>query len=371
MVALFIVSSGVVMPRVFADQFDQQINDLQKQNSQKQQDIQRLQIEATGIEDQVAKLGQQIDGLQGEINQNQARKESIEKQISDAETELAKQKKILGENIRAMYLEGQITTLEMLASSKDLSEFVDKQAYRTAIQEKITQILKSITDLKFQLRTQQDEVAKIIKEKETLQNQVQSQKSEQDRLLGLNQSERAVTDQQIKDNFAKIRDLKQQQAEENVRLFGSGGGTTGGGGYPWGNAVCIHTGQIEGSCWNYDWSVGGSVWNWQTGGYGYRNCTDWVAFKLKSNGKSVPSGLGNAKTWDDYGPSYGLSVSSTPTEGAAAVSNSGTYGHLMYVERVNDDGSIQISDYNRAGTGKYNTATLSTAVVSSLRFVRF
>jgi hypothetical protein len=36
-----------------------------------------------------------------------------------------------------MYLEGKTSTLEMLASSKDLSDFVDKQQSRNAVQSKV------------------------------------------------------------------------------------------------------------------------------------------------------------------------------------------------------------------------------------------
>lgn len=364
---------GVVAPQVFANQYEAQIQSLQQQNSEKKQTSDRLAVEATSIEDKVSKLNGQIAGLENEIQTNQTKKLELEKNIAAAEADLVKQKQVLGSNIKAMYLEDDISTIEMLASSKDLSDFVDKQAYRTAVKDKITATLESIKQLKIKLNEQQTQVAAIIKEKQQLQDQVVTQKSEQGRLLGLNQAERASTDQQIKDNFEKIKVLKQKQAEENMRLFGggSGGGSIGGGGYPWGNAACIHTGRVGGACPNYDWAIGGSIWNWQTGGYGYRNCTDWVAFKIKSQGKYVPGGLGNAKSWDDRAPGFGLRVSSMPEIGAAAISNAGTYGHVMYVEQVYGDGSILISDYNRAGTGLYNTSTLSAGTASQLSYVIF
>jgi len=370
-ILVFVAILGVVAPRVFANQYEAQIQSLQKQNNEKKQTSDRLTVEATSIEDKVSKLNSQIAGFETEIQTNQTKKQMLENDIAIAEADLAKQKQVLGSNIKAMYLEDDISTIEMLASSKDLSDFVDKQAYRTAVKDKITATLESINQLKIKLGERQTQVVAIIKEKQTLQDQIVAQKSEQGRLLGMNQEERASTDQQIKDNFEKIKVLKQKQAEENMRLFGSGSGTIGGGGYPWGNATCIHTGRVGGACPNYDWAIGGSIWNWQNGGYGYRNCTDWVAFKLKSLGKFVPGGLGNAKSWDDRAPGFGLTVTRTPTVGSAAISNSGTYGHVMYVEAVNGDGSILISDYNRAGTGLYSTSTLSTGTASQLSYVIF
>ncbi len=368
-----VVSIGLVSwHRVNADQFESQIRELQQQNADKQSRVDSLRVEADSLESTISALNNQINGLQNEINVNQQKRDNLETQIKEVEAELAKQKRVLGENIKAMYLEGDISTLEMLASSKDLSEFVDKEQYRNSVKDKIRATLEKVTDLKLQLKTQKEQVEVLLKEKQTLQNQVATQRAEQNRLLGLNQNEQSATNQQIKDNYNKIVELKRQQAIENARLFGSGGGgTIGGGGYPWGSAPCLHTGQVDGPCWNYDWAVNGNIWNWATGGYGYRNCTDWVSYRIRSTGRNVPSGLGNAASWDDRAPDYGYSVSSTPRVGAAAVSNSGYYGHVMYVEAVNGDGSIVISDYNRAGTGKYAVSTLSAATASYLRYVYF
>lgn len=361
----------VVAPLVSADRFQGQINELQADNSQNQQTVQTLKVEADGLQATISALQVQINGLQSEINANEAKKAALEQEIRLAEEELAKQKNLLGQNIKAMYLEGEITTLEMLASSQNLSEFVDKQQYRTSVQEKIKTTLDKVTMLKLQLKGQKEEVERLLKEKEALQQQILAQRSEQQRLLGLNQGQQSAVNREIKENFARIAELKRQQAIENARLFGGSGGVLGGGGYPWGHAKCIHTGQVEGPCSNYDWAVSGSIWNWSTGGYGYRNCTDWVSYRIRSTGRNVPSGLGNANTWDDRAPAYGYTVSSTPRAGAAAVSNSGFYGHVMYVEAVNGDGSIVVSDYNRAGTGKYDMNQISAATASNLRYVYF
>lgn len=368
---VIICLSLLTIPLVRADRFQEQINDLSAENAIKQQQVRALQVEAGSLQATIAALQTQINGLQAEINANEARKADLERQIVAAEEELARQRKLLGENIKAMYLEGQISTIEMLASSKDLHEFVDKQQYRNAVKDKIKSTLDKITALKLQLKTQKEEVERLLKEKQILQSQIAEQQAEQNRLLGLNRSQQAAVNEEIKQNFAQIAELKRQQAIENARLFGGTGGVLGGGGYPWGRAVCIHTGQVEGACPNYDWSVNGSIWNWATGGYGYRNCTDWVSWRVRSTGRHVPSGLGNAKMWDDRAPAYGYAVGSTPREGAAAVSNGGFYGHVMYVEVVNGDGSIVVSDYNRAGTGKYDMTLLSAATAANLRYVYF
>src|SRR5690606_30465490 len=132
-----------------------------------------------------------------------------------------------------------------------------------------------------------------------------------------------------------------------------GSSQVGGGGYPWGYAPCLTGGHVQGYCNGYMWGYNGNFYNWANGGYAYRNCTDYVAWRV-----GAPGGLGNAKYWNDRAPAYGYTVSSTPRVGAAAISEVGYYGHVMYVEAVNGDGSIVISDYNRQYTGEYMVTTL-------------
>jgi peptidoglycan DL-endopeptidase CwlO len=370
-VLIAVLTGSFFVAPVLADQFDVQINQLQTENDKKKNEVQALQIEASSLQGAINALQAQISGLESQIQTNQNTRNSLQDQITKLEIRLEEQKDLLGENIKEMYLEGQISTLEMLASSRDLSEFVDKEQYRNSVKDKIKTTLEEINALNLQLKTQKNKIEKLLAEQEQLRGQIGAQKAEQDRLLGLNQGQRAAFEQQIQGNQDKINELKLQQSLENIRLFGGGSGTVGGGGYPWGRAACLHNGRVEGACPNYDWAIDGSVWNWQTGGYGYRNCTDWVAFRVKAANGHAPAGLGHANTWDDRAPSYGYEVGSSPRRGAAAVSNSGFYGHVMYVEQVHGDGSVVVSDYNRTGLGTFNITTLSASQASSLRYVYF
>jgi peptidoglycan DL-endopeptidase CwlO len=372
LVIVAVMTGGLILaPIVQADRFERQIRALNAENEEKNAQRTELNVEASNLEETIAALQEQIAGLQIKIAANRDRNAFLEGEIVKAEEELEKQKTLLGANIRAMYLEGQITTLEMLASSKNLSEYIDREQYRQSVKNKIKTTLDKINELKLELRQQKSEVEALLAEQTDLQNQVTTQRNEQQRLLSLNREQKAAVDQEIKENFARIAELKRQQAIENARLFGGTGGVLGGGGYPWGQARCIHTGQIEGWCSNYDWSVNGSIWNWNLGGYGYRNCTDWVAFRVRQAGGHVPGGLGNANTWHVRAPAYGYGVGKTPRVGAAAVSTAGYYGHVMYVEAVHSDGSVTVSDYNRAGTGKYDLTNLSAAQASYLTYVYF
>ncbi|MCW1907846.1 MAG: hypothetical protein KIH63_000715, partial [Candidatus Saccharibacteria bacterium] len=111
-VGVVTVLAGIVVPQVQADRFQEQINQLTVENSQKRQTKDQLGAEAASLNDTIAKLEAQISALQAQINAYQTQIDDLQRQITEQENELARQRKILGENIKAMYLEGQISTLE-------------------------------------------------------------------------------------------------------------------------------------------------------------------------------------------------------------------------------------------------------------------
>jgi surface antigen len=103
-----------------------------------------------------------------------------------------------------------------------------------------------------------------------------------------------------------------------------------------------------------------------------RECVSYTAFRVANSGRHMPSwgftDRADAKYWDDLAIRDGIPVDGNPRAGDVAVSNNGSYGHVMYVESVNGDGSINISQYNANWDGRYSTKTIS---VGSLRFIHF
>lgn len=86
--------------------------------------------------------------------------------------------------------------------------------------------------------------------------------------------------------------------------------------------------------------------------YSYGYCT-WYAKNMRPD---LPNNLGNADTWYIR---YNGPKGSTPQAGAIGVAQS--YGHVVYVERVNGDGTVYISEMNYVAWEKvsYRTAPAS------------
>jgi surface antigen len=94
---------------------------------------------------------------------------------------------------------------------------------------------------------------------------------------------------------------------------------------------------------------GGGSATYGYNGYDYGYCTWYVANRRASAGNPVPSNLGNAATWATRAAAYGLATGRTPQVGAAGVTSTSGAGHVVFVEVVNADGSIWVSEMNSYG----------------------
>ncbi len=346
-IALSFVIAGSLVSGVRADRFDEQIKLLQQQSNGVQGALNDLRSQAASYQDAINKLQAQIDGLQAQINANLAEQAKLQAQIEEGQRELDRQKKLLATDIKAMYQDGQPTTIEMLASSNNLSDFVDKTEYRNAVQRKIQDTLKKIQELQRKLQVQKSQIDQLLKEQQAQQDILAGARAQQNDLLAFNQGQQAAYNQQLKDNKSKISSLRAQQAAENAKLFaganvvlGSACDTAHGDTYPSPWCSCAQDSMLD---------------SW---GMYNRECVSYTAWKVSESGRRMPGwgwmALGNANQWDDNARNEGIPVDSTPHEGDVAIKNSQPYGHAMWVESVNGDGTINISQYNADLQGRFS-----------------
>lgn len=99
-------------------------------------------------------------------------------------------------------------------------------------------------------------------------------------------------------------------------------------------------------------------------------CTWYVFNRRAQAGSPISTYWSDAKYWTYNAASDGYIVNHTPTVGAIMQSTAGYYGHVAYVERVNPDGSILISEMNYT-YGPYNTNTrvIPASLVSSYNYI--
>ena len=103
-VVMITVGSSVGGVRyVRAQSLQDQIDELKKQNVENKDNVKKLQDIATSYQDAINQLQEDIAEKQRSIDASQKRQQELESQIKQAEEQLTQQKKMLGDNIRAMY----------------------------------------------------------------------------------------------------------------------------------------------------------------------------------------------------------------------------------------------------------------------------
>jgi surface antigen len=355
-----VLVGGSVAPSLtqmaLADSYQDQINALNSQNADARAVVNGLQATAASYQDAINQLQGQIDGLQASIDANKAQQASLQQQIADAQAQIDQERAYLAGDVKAMYVDGTPSTLEVLATSKNLSEFVDKQEYRTAVQNKLQDTLKKIAELQKELQTKKAQVDQLLGEQTAQQNQLAGAQAQQAALLNYNEGQQAAYNAQIKANSSQIAQLRAQQAAANKSLGGGViAGDPGHGGYPAKWADAAQDTLID---------------NW---GMYNRECVSYTAWKVYQTYGYMPywGGSGNANQWPGDARAAGIPTSSTPRADSVAIWNVGAFGHAMWVEAVNSDGSLWVSQYNYDYQGHYSEMAVSASMARNLTYIYF
>lgn len=96
-------------------------------------------------------------------------------------------------------------------------------------------------------------------------------------------------------------------------------------------------------------------------------CTWYVYDKV---GGEIGSTWGNANNWASSAAAAGFTVDNKPEEGSILQSNTGPMGHVAYVESVNADGSITVSEMNYdGGPFSVSSRTISASEAASYNYI--
>jgi len=349
---------------VLADKYDDQVKKLQSEADSYQQRASTLGVLASTLQAQLDTLTKQKNEIQAQINTSQAKRNKLEKDIAATEKKIAINKEALGEIVADMYVDSSISPLEMLASSKNIGDYVDKQEYRSSMQDNLNSTIKQIKSLRSQLEKQKKQVENVLRDQKSQKNALAAKEAEQAKLVSDTRGEESAYNGLVAKRNNEISSVRAQQAaamaaaarQSTGGSLNIGAGSASGGGYPaiWANA-------------EQDTLVD----NW---GLYNRECVSYTAWKVASTGRYVPhfGGAGNANQWPSTTARYGIANGSTPKAGSVAIWDVGAYGHAMYVEAVNGDGTITVSDYNNnmdgLGWGRYHYYTRSAAGLTYIYF---
>lgn len=119
--------------------------------------------------------------------------------------------------------------------------------------------------------------------------------------------------------------------------------------------------NVETSNTSYSRPSNGGGSNLYTAG----QCTYYAFSKRPDIGNT----WGNANNWASAAAQSGYTVNNSPKSGAILQTTAGGYGHVAYVDRVNSDGSIQVSEMNYQGVGVVSSRTISASAAKSYNYI--
>lgn len=103
--------------------------------------------------------------------------------------------------------------------------------------------------------------------------------------------------------------------------------------------------------------------------YDEGQCTHYIFEKVKADGGLIESDWSDAKYWAKRAQEDGYAVNGQPAEGSILQTEAGKLGHVAYIEAVNEDGSIEISEMNLVEVYEITERTIEADDIDKYEYI--
>ena len=314
------------------------------------------QATANEYQAKVNQLQAEISSMTAQILESEARAKELQRQIEETEVKLKEQQFILADLLVQIHFESKVDPISILAGSSSISDYAERQNRAETLRNQINISAESIKESKAKLEADKADVEAILESQRAMRAALSTKQAEQNELVAKYSQDASAysADAEAARNAqqAAIEEYQKAHPEQFGGLAVYNGYNT----YPW-QADCPGRADTYGTAINGRY-VGGYVCE----------CVSYVGWKAYEH-YGVYLSWGNANTWDDVGRAKGI-VDHTPAANSIAQTDSGWAGHVMWVESVNSDGSINVTEYNnyyatQLYTGSWHSHDFGGRVVSA------
>ena len=400
---------GTLAPSVNAQDIGSQINTA---NSQ----IQNLNNQKQAVATQVDQLSQDLSNVQSRINSVQAEQETakanlevLKAEISKLETLIAERNERLKDQARAVQVNGARSYLDFLLNADSITDVVNRIGVIVDLVGANRQLMQEQARDKEQVETKEQAQKANLAQQEANEAQLQNLQSELSATFnkhkatlanlsneeleaiaardGLVQEKERLAAEKARADAEKAAAQKAAEAAKEAMLKATEESVAQAASTP--AAATVSTPAtiaaksatpakaanivVGGSFAAPDPSFVAAL----NGGY-FGQCTYYMYNRFAQLGSPIrTTGLGNAAEWPANAAAAGYGVSSTPRAGTAIVFQRGVggadpvYGHVGFVERVNADGSLFISEMNVQGVNVISTRTIPAGVAAQATYINF
>ena len=416
-----VLSLGALAPSVNAQDYDSQINSV---NSS----IANINEKKSAVNSTIDTLAKELSDVQTKIDATQAKKAEVQEAIETLKAEIAKLEKVIAERntrleeqARSVQTNGARSYLDFLLNAESLSDAVSRIGVVMDLMGANRELMQQQAEDKKQVESKEEAQQEKLAEQEAAEKELASLQTElndtfsKNKVLLANLSQEELAEIAKRDGLVAEKEAFQKRlAEEKAKAEAEAARIA----EASRQALAAQASQSQTTATqtsyeapapaaastaststassststpapaaqtsSYTYTTGGgfpavdpSFRASLNGGY-FGQCTYYVFNRMAQVGTPIGhSMMGNAAEWPSYARSYGYSVSNSPSAGSAIVFQQGlagadpTYGHVAFVEAVNADGSLYISEMNVRGLNVISYRTISASVAAQATYIRF
>ena len=315
----------------------------------------------------VNELAADVARKEAQIAETEAQIEDLNRQIKATEKKLNEDQDALAELLINMHFEGDSEPITILAGSSSISDLAEKQAREEVVKQEVSAAAAAVKAAKEKLESDKAEVENLLAQQQEAKASLVAAKAEQQALVDkYNGDAAAYSAAAAKAKEEKLAAEKKEQ-EDHPELY-RGSAYSGDNTYPW-QGDCPRR-QDHYSTYIDGYAIGGLVCE----------CVSYVGWKAYE-AFGIYVSWGNAYSWDDVALNNDYRVDHSPAEGTIGQTDSGPYGHVFWVESVNIDGSINVTEYNNSYAtylysgsshyGDFGSRQISAGDVWQYNFIHF
>lgn len=331
-----------------------------------QKNAEKAQEKVDTLEGEIQRLSAEIEAMENKIEANKAVVEDLKVQIAEQKEILEQQQAGLAEIESDVHFKKKESDL-IQALKYSISERAEKKARDENVKAQISSSVNKVNENMKALEVKQAQVEALIEDQQIQSDKIAANKARQSELKSKYADDASkFTEEAEKQN--KIRMEEEEKKAAEIARYNSIGKVVASGNNSYFKA---------GSCPQMNYTYYGSV-VYDGIGMVICQCTSYANWKVYERwGKSaVGFGIsGDAKDWGRTAAASGLLVDDNPAAWTVGYQTSGTYGHVVWVEGVNGDGTVNVSEYNNlysSVSGKKGDFGYRINVsASSFRYIHF
>lgn len=215
----------------------QKIFHQKEQVKESKKEVKSYASQVAQVENNIVAVEDQVISTQNKLNQAIIALQRTEKQLKEVEAELALSTRILEQRLRNIYIEGQVSYLEVVLGAEDFGDFIIRYELLKKILAEDSELVKEVVvkqqeaaRKKEALQQQSSHIASLLQEQKAAHQELAQQKTRQKVLLASAWGELSRHQEELEELEAQEREILRQIALQRTK---STAPPRGSGGFAW------------------------------------------------------------------------------------------------------------------------------------------